>query len=192
MTPERWKQIEVIFHEALDLDLSERSRFLKEKTGDDAELLTEVEKLLMQFNQASSFIEQPAYENAKQGVLSALLDEADEDPMIGRRLGSYRIEREIGRGGMGAVYEASRADNEFNKRAAIKLVKRGMDTDFVLRRFRKERQILAALDHPHIAGLLDGGTTEDGLPYFVMEFIEGQPLYSYCDSNNLNVTERLK
>ena len=74
---------------------------------------------------------------------------------------------------MGAVYEASRADNEFNKRAAIKLVKRGMDTDFILRRFRKERQILAALDHPHIAGLLDGGTTDDGLPYFVMEFIEG-------------------
>ena len=112
--------------------------------------------------------------------------------MIGRRLGSYRIEREIGRGGMGAVYEASRADNEFNKRAAIKLVKRGMDTDFILRRFRKERQILAALDHPHIAGLLDGGTTEDGLPYFVMEFIEGQPLYSYCDNNKLNITERLK
>ena len=116
----------------------------------------------------------------------------DKDPMIGRRLGSYRIEREIGRGGMGAVYEASRADNEFNKRAAIKLVKRGMDTDFILRRFRKERQILAALDHPHIAGLLDGGTTEDGLPYFVMEFIEGQPLYSYCDNNKLNITERLK
>ena len=67
-----------------------------------------------------------------------------------------------------------------------------MDTDFILRRFRKERQILAALDHPHIGGLLDGGTTEDGLPYFVMEYIEGQPLYSYCDSNNLNITERLK
>ncbi len=112
--------------------------------------------------------------------------------MLGRRLGAYRIEREIGRGGMGAVYEASRADNEFNKRAAIKLVKRGMDTDFILRRFRKERQILAALDHPHIAGLLDGGTTEDGLPYFVMEFIEGQPLYSYCDTQQLNINERLK
>ena len=95
--------------------------------------------------------------------------------MIGRRLGAYRIEREIGRGGMGAVYEAIRVDNEFNKRVAIKLVKRGMDTDFILRRFRNERQILAALDHPHIARLLDGGTTDDGLPYFVMEFIEGQP-----------------
>jgi serine/threonine protein kinase len=123
-------------------------------------------------------------------MLESLVEE--KDPMIGRRLGAYRIEREIGRGGMGAVYEAIRADNEFNKRAAIKLVKRGMDTDFILRRFRKERQILAALDHPHIGGLLDGGTTEDGLPYFVMEYIEGQPLYSYCDTHELSITERLK
>src|SRR5258705_1611952 len=92
---------------------------------------------------------------------------------------------------MGAVYEAVRADNEFNKRAAIKLVKRGMDTDFILRRFRKERQILAALDHPHIARLLDGGTTDDGLPYFLMEYIEGQPLYSYCDTHQLSIPERL-
>src|SRR2546430_10913647 len=91
-----------------------------------------------------------------------------------------------------AVYEAVRADKEFNKRVAIKLVKRGMDTDFILRRFRKERQILAALDHPHIGLLLDGGTTADGLPFFVMEFIEGQPLYSYCDAHQLNIAERLK
>ena len=192
MTPERWKQIEVIFHEALDLDVSERPRFLKEKTGDDAELLIEVEKLLMQFDQASSFIEQPAYENAKEGVLSALLDEADEDPMIGRRLGSYRIEREIGRGGMGAVYEAMRADGEFHLRVAIKIVKRGMDTDLILQRFRRERQILALLNHPNIANFLGGGSTDDGLPYFVMEYIDGKPLYKYCDENKLQIEERLK
>ncbi len=135
-------------------------------------------------------LEQPLYANTELGMLESFADEID--PMIGRRLGAYRIEREIGRGGMGAVYEAVRVDKEFNKRAAIKLVKRGMDTDFVLRRFRKERQILAALDHPHIAGLLDGGTTEDGLPYFVMEYIEGQPLYSFCDSHQLTIVERLK
>ena len=93
---------------------------------------------------------------------------------------------------MGIVYEAARVDNEFRKRAAIKLVKRGMDTDFVLRRFRQERQILASLDHPNIALLLDGGTTDDGLPYFVMEFIEGRPLYKYCDANQLSISERLK
>ena len=112
--------------------------------------------------------------------------------MIGRRLGAYQIEREVGRGGMGAVYEAIRADQEFKMRVAIKLVKRGMDTDFILRRFRTERQILAALDHPHIARLLDGGTTDDGLPYFVMEFIEGQPLYHYSDAHQLKINERLK
>jgi serine/threonine protein kinase len=120
--------------------------------------------------------------------------EAEEhvDPLIGRRLGAYRIEREVARGGMGTVYEAIRVDNEFTKRAAIKVVKRGMDTDFVLRRFRKERQILAALNHANIASLLDGGTTDDGLPYFVMEYIEGKPLYKYCDANQLSVTERLQ
>ena len=153
-------------------------------------LRRDVESLLSQYDSAGELLEEPVYGNTELSVLESFVEE--KDPMLGRRLGSYRIEREIGRGGMGAVYEASRADNEFNKRAAIKLVKRGMDTDFILRRFRKERQILAALDHPHIAGLLDGGTTEDGLPYFVMEFIEGQPLYSYCDNNKLNITERLK
>lgn len=93
---------------------------------------------------------------------------------------------------MGAVYLAERADSEFRMSVAIKLIKRGMDTDFILRRFRNERQILATLDHPYIAHLLDGGTTDDGLPYFVMEHIEGLPVYRYCDERKLNVAERLK
>src|SRR4029077_6234941 len=101
-----------------------------------------------------------------------------------RRLGAYRIEREVGRGGMGAVYEALRVDNEFTLRGAIKLVKRGMDTDFILRRFRNERQILANLDHPYIARLLDGGTTDDGLPYFVMEYVEGRSIHHYSDEHH--------
>jgi serine/threonine protein kinase len=112
--------------------------------------------------------------------------------MAGARIGAYKIVREIGRGGMGAVYLAVRADSEYQKRVAIKLVKRGMDTDFILRRFRNERQILASLDHPNIARLLDGGTTADGLPYFVMEYIEGQPLYRYCDGEKLTIHERLR
>src|SRR5438477_3602826 len=93
---------------------------------------------------------------------------------------------------MGAVYLATRSDNEFSKRVAIKLVKRGMDTDFIIRRFRHERQILANLDHPNIARLLDGGTTSDGLPYFVMEYIEGIPLHDYCDAHRLNTEMRLR
>ena len=146
MTPDRWQMIEEIFHEALELDAAERSRFLADKTANDPELRDEIEKLLSQYDDASSFIEQPLYDSAKSGFLSALLDDSDDDPMVGKVLGSYRIEREIGRGGMGAVYEAVRADGEFRLRVALKVVKRGVDTDFVLRRFRNERQILAALD----------------------------------------------
>jgi eukaryotic-like serine/threonine-protein kinase len=115
-----------------------------------------------------------------------------EAPMLGRDVGPYRIEREIGRGGMGTVYEAWRADGEFQHRVAVKLIKSGLDNDFVLRRFRNERQILAALDHPNIGRLLGGGTTEDGSPYFVMEYIEGRPLYQYADGRGLTVAERLR
>ena len=185
MTPERRLQVEEIFLAALDRTPEERERFVSEACGNDARLKREVETLLLQ-NESGS-LQKPF---SAETVL--LEKDVDDDPMIGRRLGAYRIERELGRGGMGTVYEAARVDNEFQKRAAIKLVKRGMDTDFVLRRFRKERQILAALDHPNIALLMDGGTTDDGLPYFVMEFIEGQPLYRYCDAKQLSITERLQ
>lgn len=192
MTPERWQQIEAIFHEALALDEASRAQLLERSCGCDAGLREEVEKLLAQFAEASSFIEQPVYENVKGPVLSALLDDGEEDPIIGTRLGAYRILREIGRGGMGAVYEAERADGEFHMRVAIKIVKRGMDTDLILQRFRRERQILALLDHPNIAGFLGGGSTDSGLPYFVMEFIDGKPLYRYCDDYQLPVDERLR
>ncbi|HEY8188987.1 MAG TPA: protein kinase [Pyrinomonadaceae bacterium] len=196
MTPERWQQVETIFQAALDLVPEERSRYLSEVCADDASLKSDVENLLSQHESAGNLLEEPPYVETELGALAsldAIADvDGDEDPMIGRRLGAYRIEREVGRGGMGAVYEAIRVDKEFNKRVAIKLVKRGMDTDFILRRFRTERQILAALDHPHIARLLDGGTTEDGLPYFVMEYIEGQPLYNYSDEHQLSIAERLK
>ena len=93
---------------------------------------------------------------------------------------------------MGSVYLAVRADDEYKKRVAIKLIKRGMDTDFIVRRFRNERQILASLDHPHIARLFDGGTTDDGLPYFVMEYVEGHPIYRYCDEHKLSINDRLR
>src|SRR5947207_1879690 len=190
MTPERWQRVEEIFQTALDLPLAKRASYLSKVCGTDAGLHAEVANRL-------------AYHESGEHAFDDLIPSADPikpddtladevDPMIGRRIGAYRIEREIGRGGMGAVYEATRADKEFSKRVAIKLVKRGMDTDFILRRFRKERQILAALDHPNIARLLDGGATDEGLPYFVMEFIEGQPLYSFCDSHQLTIIERLK
>jgi len=116
----------------------------------------------------------------------------EEARQIGPIIGRYRIIREIGRGGMGAVYLAERADEQYRKQVAIKLIKRGMDTDAVLRQFWKERQILAGFDHPNIARLFDGDTTEDGLPYFIMEYVEGVPINDYCNRQALSINERLK
>src|SRR2546423_1760765 len=190
MTPERWKQVEAVFQGALDLAPEERARYVTSVCGGDAALKSEVAALLTQYEQAGDLLTQTLSVPGGLHALAALLDDV-RDPLLGQMLGAYRVEREVGRGGMGTVYEAVRADNIFRRRVAIKLVKRGMDTDFVLRRFRNERQILANLDHPNIARLLDGGTTPDGLPYFVMEYIEGQPLYAYCDAARLTVSERL-
>ena len=110
----------------------------------------------------------------------------------GARVGPYRLIRELGRGGMGTVLLAVRSDDAFQKRVAIKVLRRGMDTDAIVGRFRHERQILASLEHPNIAGLLDGGTTDDGLPYFVMEYVDGQLVTTYCDANGLDTTARLE
>jgi len=200
MTPERWKQVEEVFQGALDRPHEERQTFIAEKCGEDDSLRRQVEALVAQYEAAGDFIEAPAYAGNftpgstpfKTAHLDNFADDPADDPMAGARIGAYKIVREIGRGGMGAVYLAVRADSEYQKRVAIKLVKRGMDTDFILRRFRNERQILASLDHPNIARLLDGGTTADGLPYFVMEYIEGQPLYRYCDGEKLTIHERLR
>ncbi|MGH9939832.1 MAG: protein kinase domain-containing protein, partial [Blastocatellia bacterium] len=189
MTPERWKQVEEIFNAALDHPVDEREAFLTEACGDDPSLRQHVVHLINCHEQAGDFIE---------GRAAVSGDSSDEavtlqlDSMVGRQIGAYKLVREIGRGGMGAVYLAVRADQEFRQRAAIKLLKRGMDTDFIIRRFRNERQILAALNHPNIARLLDGGTTSDGLPYFVMEYIEGLPIHRYCDTRQLTIAERLR
>jgi eukaryotic-like serine/threonine-protein kinase len=189
MSSERWRQIEEIFQAALDLMPGERARYIAAACEGDAELRREVEALLTQYESAGDFLDEPLYERSGVQQFAALMD---DDPLIGERVGAYKVVREIGRGGMGAVYLAERADNAFQKRVAIKIIKRGMDTDFILRRFRRERQILAALDHPNIARLLDGGATDTGQPYFVMEYIEGQPLYDYCDARRLNLSERLR
>src|SRR5215212_3540756 len=122
------------------------------------------------------------------------MDQFEEIPansILGRRIGAYRLEEEIGRGGMGVVYRAERVDGEFDQTVAIKLIKRGMDTDMILKRFRRERQITAALNHPNIAYFFGGGSTDDGLPYFVMEFIVAHPLYNYCDEHRLGLKESL-
>ncbi|MDM7922817.1 MAG: protein kinase [Pyrinomonadaceae bacterium] len=202
MFPERWRQIEEIFLEAADLPKSRRDSFLKDKCGADAELRSEVEKLLESDESASNFIEAPVWTDsrflntsAKKQISNSLSNgttDSDRDSFLGKRIGPFELTKEIGRGGMGAVYLGERVDGEFNQRVAIKLIKRGMDSDFIIRRFRHERQILASFEHPFIARLLDGGTTDDGVPYFVMEYVEDETLYNYCDSRKLGIRERLK
>jgi Tol biopolymer transport system component/serine/threonine protein kinase/tetratricopeptide (TPR) repeat protein len=185
MTPERWRKIEPILHAALELDPGERAAYLVSVCGDDQGLRNEIEALIESYDEAEEFIETP--------IMGKLADRDDQSPtLIEKRLGPYLLKSEIGRGGMGAVYLAERADGEFRQQVAVKLIKRGMDTDFILKRFRHERQILADLNHPNIAHLLDGGTTEDGLPYFVMEYIEGTFVTHYCREKKLTVKDRLR
>jgi serine/threonine protein kinase/tetratricopeptide (TPR) repeat protein len=180
----RFERLEALFHEALPLSPEERPALLEGACRDDPALKTEVERLLAAHEKAGEFIQVPA---ATLGGMGA----ADES-LEGRRIGPYRVVRVLGRGGMGAVYLAERADGSFTQRVAIKLIKRGMDTDHVLARFRAERQILASLNHPNIARLLDGGSTADGLPYLVMEYIDGQPIDAYADAGHLSVPDRLR
>jgi serine/threonine protein kinase len=197
MNPERWSKIKEISEQAATLQGEQRTAFLQAQCSEDVTLQAEVETLLASeietlpgaFEQTNRLAEASLFEDVTMALATpAYLD----DDMVGKPVGAYKIEREVGRGGMGAVYLATRADAQFEKQVAIKLVKRGMDSDFVIRRFLGERQILAHLNHPNIARLLDGGTTEEGLPYFVMEYIEGLPITQYCDAQRLTTVERLK
>ncbi len=183
MTSERWKRIEALFEQTLETPAAARPQFLQ--AIGDREVRSEVESLLHAHRQAGAFLDEP------DRFLSSESFEADTlSP--GQIIDRYRIIREIGRGGMGAVFLAERADDEYQKQVAVKLIKRGTDTDSVVRHFRNERQILAGFDHANIARLFDGGTTESGLPYFVMEYVEGLPIDEYCNAHALSVVERLK
>jgi eukaryotic-like serine/threonine-protein kinase len=180
----RWAKVETLFLEATDLPPGERESFVEERCGGDTHLREEVLSLL----RYDTGEESPLLEALQASAASVVQD----DLAAGRMVGPYRIEREIGRGGMAVVYLAVRADGEFRKRVAIKLIKRGMDTMTVVERLRRERRILAALEHPAIARLLDGGTTPDGRPWIAMEFVEGIPVNRYCDENRLGVEERCR
>src|SRR5262249_38762361 len=168
-----------ILDEILDLSAEEAARALDRLCAGDPELRAQAELLLAADQSSRSFLTRPAMD----WVPGLILDPSDEgEPdREGARVGAWRILRELGRGGMGRVYLAERADGQFEQRAAIKLLKRGLDTDEILARFLQERQILARLEHPHIAHLLDGGVTEDGLPWFALEHVEGTPITTYCE-----------
>jgi serine/threonine protein kinase len=188
MNRERWQRVREILDKAIGTPDAERPAFLEETCSGDVQLRAEVESLLQSHHQAGTeFLQEPAVDLL---ALSPALFQAGT--RVGRRIGVYQILEQIGEGGMGEVYRAVRADGQYDKEVAIKLVRTGMDRSSVLERFRHERQVLASLDHPNIARLFDGGTTEDGIPYLVMELIEGIPIDEYCDNNKLTVTERLR
>lgn len=178
-----------LFEAAVALAPDDRSSFLARACGDDPSLLGQLRSLLAADARAEAgkFLDSSAIE-----VEAHLTAAAETDARIGELFGPYKILELIGVGGMGAIYLAERADHEYKRKVAIKLIKRGMDTDFILRRFRNERQILANLNHPNIAQLLNGGTTDDGLPYFAMEYVEGLPIDKYCDAKKLNTAQRLE
>jgi serine/threonine protein kinase len=169
------------------VDAAERIAFVRRACLGDDELFREVERLLIAHERVDRGIEAPV-------TLTALPDPDDDvvPRMEGRRIGPYEVLRELGRGGMGVVYLGSRVDAAYQKLVAIKIVRPALATAAVLRRFNEERQILASLDHPNIARLFDGGTTEDGLPYLIMEYVEGQAIDSWCNGRRLNVTRRLE
>lgn len=184
MTPQRWKQIDATLAQALEMPAEARSAFLAQHCAGDDALRHEVESLLASHKRAGIFLDDRTSfsESVKEAV-------GNPGPQM---IGPWRIVRELGHGGMGTVYLAERADEQYEQQVAIKLIKRGMDSDTVLRHFRNERQILAGFDHPNIARLFDGGTTSDGQPYFVMEYVAGLRIDEYCERHRLSIAERLK
>jgi non-specific serine/threonine protein kinase/serine/threonine-protein kinase len=187
MTPERWKQVKSLFAQALELPTGQRAAFLDEHSP-DAEARAEVESLLQSSEQTGGILE----ESILEYTLAPRIAGRAEFPQPGDRLGVYTIVQQIGEGGMGAVYQALRDDGEFRKLVAVKILKRGMDTDQVLHRFETEKQILAHFDHPHIARVLDAGITPDNRPFFVMEFYAAVPLDTYCNQQRLSIDGRIQ
>ncbi|RMH15278.1 MAG: hypothetical protein D6696_21155 [Acidobacteria bacterium] len=187
MRPERWQRIKEIFDRAAGLSGDERSAYLDRACAGDGELRAEVESLLVSDETTESVLDERMAD-----VFGALLERDARRALAGREIGNYRLLRELGHGGMAVVYAAARADDQYRKEVAIKLIKRGMDSEPIIARFLQERQILANLDHPNIARLFDGGVTDDGSPYLVMELIEGEPIDRYCDRHGLSIRQRLE
>ena len=182
MNPATWKTIKEAFSTALELPPGERDGFL---SNSSEEIRHEVERLLATYADARTFISTPII------VEKGLRQKSLEENLAGKQIDNYLILQRLGEGGMGTVYLAEHCGQGFSQRVALKLIKRGMDTNAVLGRFLMERQILAELEHPYIARLYGGGSTTDGLPYFVMEHVEGEPIKDFCDNRQFDTHDRL-
>jgi serine/threonine protein kinase/Tfp pilus assembly protein PilF len=190
MDAQRWQRLKTILNDAFEEEsTSARLAFVERSCSDDQALLLEAESLLAEAEilrrSASDDLEACA-ENAARRI------RREVDSQIGKRIGAYVVTREIGRGGMGTVYLAARADGYFEKEVAIKLLNSGIDTEDMVRRFHSERQVLARLDHPNIARLLDAGVTDDGCQYFVMEYVEGMPVIRFLNEKKASISARLE
>ena len=188
MDSERWSQVQALFEAALEHEPPQRVTFLKAACKDDLDLYREVSSLLDSDQQINSLLDGHALDAVTYSPSSS---PAEIEDLTEQRAGPYQLERRLGQGGMGVVYLARRIDGQFDQRVALKLIKRGMDTEAIVRRFLAERQILARLQHPNIARLLDGGMADDGRPYFAMEYIDGIPILQYCNAKKLGIDERL-
>jgi non-specific serine/threonine protein kinase/serine/threonine-protein kinase len=184
MTPEEWCHVKAILEGVLDQPAEERESYIASACAGDATLRARVTALAEAAERDGGMLD-------ASNAVAAGAEVPEAPSREGERVGAYELLAEIGSGGMGTVHLARRADDEFEKRVAIKLMRPGFASDLDLRRFKSERQISAVLDHPNIARLLDGGTTAEGAPYFVMEYVEGGPLIEYCRQQGLSVRERL-
>lgn len=187
VTPERWQRIKEVFEQVSALDRGEQRPFLERACVNDGELRAEIESLLAAHASADAIVDRSAMDYLPLGAV----EPAHED-WSGRRIGAYELLTRLGHGGMGEVWRARRADAQYDKEVAIKLVRVGFAGDFVLQRLRSERQILATLEHPNIARLVDGGATDEGQPYLVMELVDGRPIDEYCEALSLPIAARLR
>jgi eukaryotic-like serine/threonine-protein kinase len=195
MSSERWQRLTQIVNDCLELPANTRDAHARALCADDQALHDEAMRWINEAEQTQGFLDEAASFEAltlrpDAGDISRRAESALE--WTGKRLGPYRITEEIARGGMGSVFKAVRADDAYQQTVAIKVVRSHVATELIAQRFRAERQILANLEHPHIARLIDGGQSDDGTPYLVMEYIDGKPIDAYCDSCGLSVDDRLK
>lgn len=195
MTQPGPKIVDRIYSEALELSGDERSAFIKAQCGDDEALRNRVVELV-----AAAEASADGFDGRFSQIRDRLLDEVlgrdpdasqESEDLSGSRINNWRLERRLARGGLATVYVAQRDDGQYDQRVAFKVLRRGLDTDDLVARFRAERQILSALDHPAIAGILDGGALEDGRPYLVLEYVDGKSITGYCSDNNLSVRQRV-
>ncbi len=187
MKPTQWRKVKEIYHAATARPADQWAAFLDEACAGDPELRSEAASLLACHDQAEGFLEEGSTDRESEPC-----PDDGQDDLTGAQVGAYSLVREIGQGGMGVVFLAQRADGQFQRQAAIKVVRQGLETPFFTRRFLRERQILADLNHPNIARLLDGGAMANGRPYLVMEYVPGQPITDYCDRRRLSLDERLR